>query len=83
LTTWSNIKSAGSKIEDDDIIGNFLLFLPESYNVVITAIETLSTDHLTQDFVKGRLLDEEVTRCGICDKFVDGGKSSNIFYTQH
>lgn len=42
-----NIKSAVSKIEDDEIICHLLLSLPESYSVVITAIETLSTDNLT------------------------------------
>jgi len=76
-----NIKSAGSKIEDDDIICHLLLSLSESYSVVITAIETLSTDNLTLDFVKGRLLDEEVKRCGMSGATVAESKSSNVFYT--
>lgn len=76
-----NIKSAGSKIEDDDIICHLLLSLPESYSVVITAIESLSTDNLTLDYFKGRILDEEVKRCGLSGATVAESKSSNVFYT--
>lgn len=78
-----NIKSAGSKVEDDDVICHLLMSLPESYNVVITAIETLSTDLLMLDFVKGRLLDEEVKHSWISHISVDEGKSSNASYTKN
>lgn len=60
----NNLKAAGSSLEEDDIICYLLLSMPETYNIVVTAIETISNDKLTVDFVKGRLLDEEVKRLG-------------------
>jgi len=41
--------------------------MPQEYNQVVTALETITGDNLKVSFVKNRLLDEEV-------KNVDGEK---------
>ncbi|CAI6343265.1 unnamed protein product [Macrosiphum euphorbiae] len=41
--------------------------MPETYNNVVTAIETLSIEKLTIEFVKGRLLDEEAKKTNTTD----------------
>jgi len=61
--TVRSLKAAGGNLEDD-VICYLLLSMPETYNVVVTAIETISSDKLTVNFVKGRLLDEELKRLG-------------------
>lgn len=56
------LKSAGGKIEEDFLACLLLLSLPESYGIVVTAIETLSNNSITVDFVKGRRMDEYLKR---------------------
>lgn len=56
------LRSAGAKLENEDIVCHLLLTMPETYNNVVTALETLSPDTLTIEFVKGRLLDEEAKK---------------------
>lgn len=41
--------------------------MPETYNNVVTAIEILSVEKLTIEFVKGRLLDEEAKKTNTRD----------------
>ncbi|KAI5728895.1 hypothetical protein M8J77_025006 [Diaphorina citri] len=73
-----DLKTAGGNIEEMDIICHLLLTMPVEYNMVVTAIETLS-DKLTLSFVKGRLLDEETKRnCKSKNKM----NESSVFHTQ-
>lgn len=37
-------RSTGAKLEDTDVVYHLLLTMPKEYDVVVTAIETLSTD---------------------------------------
>lgn len=53
------LDGAGCKLEESDKVCHLLLTLSEKYGSVITAIETLNSD-LTMEFVKSRLLDEEL-----------------------
>lgn len=65
-----NLKGSGAKLEELDIICHLLLTLPKSYEMVVTALETLGND-LTLETVKGRLLDEETKRQAKSSKVTD------------
>lgn len=54
------VKSTGSRLEVDLLACLLLLSLPESYNTIVTTIETLSGEKITVDFVKNRLLNEDL-----------------------
>lgn len=58
-TLIRDLENAGSKMEEEDKVCHLLLSLNDEYEYVITAIETMNTD-VTMDFVKSRLLDEEI-----------------------
>jgi len=56
------------KLEKEEyIVFHLLLTMPETYNNVVIAIETLSIEKLTIEFVKGRLLDEEAKKTNTGD----------------
>lgn len=57
-----NLKSVGAKMEEEDIICQLLLSLPETFESVVTALETMKAEELTMEFVKGRLLDCDIKR---------------------
>ena len=58
-TLIRELEGVGSKVEEEDKVCHLLLTLNEEYQAVITAIETMNTS-VTMDFVKSRLLDEEL-----------------------
>lgn len=61
-TVVTKMSNSGSKLNDEDIILQLLYAIPQEFGNVITAIETLSAKDkdIKIDFVKDRLLEEEV-----------------------
>ncbi|KAF2892082.1 hypothetical protein ILUMI_14091 [Ignelater luminosus] len=55
-----SLKASGTTLEENDIICHLLLTLPKSYEMAIKTIETIRGSDLILDFVKGKLLDEEI-----------------------
>lgn len=55
-----DLKAAGAKIEDEDVVCQLLVSLTNSFESVSTALETLEPDKLTLEFVKGRLRDANI-----------------------
>lgn len=59
-TIVRELESIGNKLEEEDKICYLFTGLPIEYNTVITAIETINPENIKYDFVKARLLDEEM-----------------------
>lgn len=53
-----DLKSAGAKIYEIDIVCHLLLTMPKGFDNLVTALETMDHDKLNVEFVKSRLLDE-------------------------
>lgn len=60
--TVREIKTVGTKLDQMDIICQLLLTLPKEYNAIVTTLETLQPEKLNLEFVKGKLLDQEIKR---------------------
>lgn len=57
-TIIRDLQDLGSKVDETDRVCHLLLSLPSQYDTVVTAIETIAD--VKMDFVKARLLDEEI-----------------------
>ncbi|KAG5872606.1 hypothetical protein JTB14_002127 [Gonioctena quinquepunctata] len=77
-TLIRDLESAGSKLKKEDKVCHLLLSLNEEFESVITAIETMSSTTVSMDFVKSRLLDEELK---IKVKFESNGGHSEMSFT--
>lgn len=53
-------KATGAMIDNSDVICHLLLTLGPKFATVVTALETMPEENLTLEFVKCRLLDEEI-----------------------
>lgn len=62
--TIRELISSGANLEDLDIVCHLLITLPNTYDALVTAIETMDQSLITLDFVKGRLIDEYNKRKG-------------------
>lgn len=64
IATFDNMviefETAGEKMNEMNQIARLLLSLPNLYDPVVTAIQTISDESLTLQFVKHRLLDYEI-----------------------
>lgn len=56
------LAALGEQLKDEMIVAMLLCSLPESYNNLITALESRSEEELTTVFVKGKLIDEYLRR---------------------
>lgn len=63
-TKVRELKSKGAMLEELDIIAHLFITLPESYDNLVTALETMNQEKLSLEFVKTRLMDEHNKRSG-------------------
>lgn len=73
------LRSTGATLEETDVVCHLLLSMPQEYNTVVTALETLSPDKLIIGFVKNRLLDEETKRKGSMKSGKSDAPSTSAF----
>ncbi|XP_052562346.1 uncharacterized protein LOC128092489 [Culex pipiens pallens] len=75
------LKTAGVKLEKEDIVCQLLLALPRSFDALITAVETIEPKDLTLEYVKKRVLDEQVKRNAQAapQDPEDGGLGESVF----
>lgn len=66
-------KATGAMIDDIDVVCHLLLTLGPRFATVVTALETMPEENLTLEFVKCRLLDEEI-KCRGKDVGLSGPK---------
>lgn len=56
------LRLAGAKLEESDLIVSLFLTLPDSYESLVNSIEGMDESKLTLDYVKSRLLDVSAKR---------------------
>lgn len=67
LNVIDQLAALGEILKEKMVIALLLCSLPESYNTLITALETRLEDELTMELVKGKLLDENRRRKNMKD----------------
>lgn len=78
--TLRKLKAVGANMEEEDIICQLLISLPQTYDTVATALETLKPEELTMEFVKGRLLDCDLKRktMSISNEKLESNKATGV-----
>lgn len=72
-------RNSGGKIDDIDVVCRLLLSLGTEYDAVVTSIESQPEEQLTMDFVKCRLLDEEIKRKSLVEDAVEDRREAAAF----
>lgn len=73
-------RNTGAVIDDVDVICHLLITLGPSFSTVVTALETMPEDALSLEFVKCRLLDEEIKQKGACAGSVSSSQSDGAAF---
>lgn len=60
------LKFAGAKPDESDLVSQLFLTLPESFYPIVTALENLPTEEIHFSVVKQRLLSEETKAVKSC-----------------
>lgn len=74
-TIIRELKDLGSNIDEGDRVCHLLLSLPSKFDTVVTALETVSDVKI--DFVKARLLDEEIK---LNSRNENGGQENEVSF---
>ena len=77
------IRAAGSTIDLLDEICHLFLSLPSKFDTVVTALTTVSEDRLTMDYVKSRLIEEELKTSDTSSVPNFDNSNSSTFYASH
>jgi hypothetical protein len=75
---FAKLAAAGKKLDEDFKVAIILSSLPESYDVLTTALESRSDDDLTIVLVNQKLIDESRKRGTHEEALVDGSKALKI-----
>lgn len=73
-------RNTGAVIDDVDVICHLLITLGPSFSTVVTALETMPEDALSLEFVKCRLLDEEIKQKGVSAESVSSSRSDGAAF---
>lgn len=68
----NQLKATGAEINDEDIVCNLLMAMPQSFETVVTILENTPANILTIDFVKAKLRAEVERRKSVCDDSFKG-----------
>lgn len=69
------LKESDAKPSESEVICYLLLAMPKSYDTVVTAIEAISSDKISLEFVKNRLIEEEIKRKGLQERSVENSQA--------
>ena len=72
------LKNAGAKMEENDLVSQLFLTLPDSYDPLVTALENIQDKDLSLEMVKHRLLGEESKRVDRVDYYVEENSTAFI-----
>ena len=75
-TLSEHLEAIGDPIEEKDLVILLISSLPDDYNYLITALETIAEDNLTWDYVRDRLIHESEKK-----KPAEAENSADAFFT--
>lgn len=75
------LRASDANPTDNEVICYLLLAMPSSFDNVVAAIETISNDKLSLEFVKNRLIEEEIKKKGFQAE-TNSGETSPAFLSK-